>query len=105
MPDVGREVDFYAEHFGAKELLREDDGWALVKVGTLDLALRRGPTIDAPHLHFGLRVATKAESGDWWHRLRDRGVTIVHEWRDHGDWADVTVETPSGYHLQLYWEA
>lgn len=102
--DVGREVEFYRAHFGAKELLREGDDWALVKVGPLDLALRRGLTIDAPHFHFGLRVGTKQESEEWWHRLSDSGVKIVREWRDHGDWADVTVETPAGYHVQLFYE-
>ena len=100
--DRPRSAAFYAEHFGMRDRVHDDEHLLILASsdGSL-LALGEGsPPSDLGRLHFGFQAAGQDEVRAARERLRVAGVEEI-EWQDDGV-VRVQVADPDGYRVELY---
>jgi catechol 2,3-dioxygenase-like lactoylglutathione lyase family enzyme len=102
--DRERSAAFYAEHFGMKRRLHDDEH--LMILGSEDgsvLALSEGtPPTGLPRTnHFGFQVAATDEVRAARRRFRRAGL-VETEWQDDSVVVRVQVSDPDGYRVELY---
>jgi catechol 2,3-dioxygenase-like lactoylglutathione lyase family enzyme len=100
--DRERSAAFYAEHFGLRERVVDDEHRLIL--GSRDgglLALSEGEVPELPRTnHFGFQASAE-EVRAARVRLRAAGVTET-EWQDEGGFVHVQVLDPDGYRVELY---
>jgi catechol 2,3-dioxygenase-like lactoylglutathione lyase family enzyme len=98
---------FYEQYFGFEAAYRAEDGTLLMRNDDgFSLALGHWDA-DAKlpsFLHFGFRARSPEDVRDWAERFRADGVEIVEEW-DEPEYVSVKVREPSGYVVELGWDA
>jgi catechol 2,3-dioxygenase-like lactoylglutathione lyase family enzyme len=101
--DRERSAAFYAEHFGLRERIHDDEHLVILRApdGAL-LALSEGtPPTPLPRMnHFGFQLANGADVHAARERLRRAGVEET-EWQEHGP-VRVQVADPDGYRVEFY---
>jgi catechol 2,3-dioxygenase-like lactoylglutathione lyase family enzyme len=103
--DRERSAAFYAEHFGLRERMHEDEGRLII--GSEErglLALCEGEPVAAalPHdNHFGFHAADGDDVRAARERFRAAGLTET-AWQDDGAFVRVQVADPDGYLVELY---
>jgi catechol 2,3-dioxygenase-like lactoylglutathione lyase family enzyme len=100
--DRERSAAFYAEHFGLRERVHEDDHLLIIGAEGALLALFAGPPAALPRTnHFGFRMASGDDVRDARERFHRAGVPET-EWQDDGAFVRVQVTDPDGYRVELY---
>jgi catechol 2,3-dioxygenase-like lactoylglutathione lyase family enzyme len=98
---------FYESHFGFEVARRAEDGTLMMRNSDgFSLALGRWdgePRLPA-FLHFGFRAESPDEVHQYSNRFQAEGFEIVEEW-DEPDYVSVKVREPSGYVVEVGWDA
>ena len=100
--DVERSVQFYRDVLGLP--VRTDGDDAVVGWPDFELVITARPPAHRSKMHFGFRVASKADVDAWAGRLRESGTEIVSGPSGNGgSYRRFTVD-PDNYELEIYAE-
>ena len=106
VPDVEAATAFYRDMFGMRVVWQPDADNAYLSSGSDNLALHRSDTIAPGGAldHLGFVVATPQEVHDAATTLRERGVEIVREPKQHRDGSvSCYCRDPGGNMVQVLW--
>lgn len=98
--DVERSVKFYRDVLGLPVRSEGDD--AVVHWSDFELVITARPPAHRSKMHFGFRVASKAEVDAWAERLRESGTEIVSGPSDNNGTYQLFTVDPDNYELEIY---